>query len=45
MKKLFYNFNFVILVLGVITIAELFFTKGLGGSIILWILYGVYKLD
>jgi len=32
-------------ILGVISILELIITKELGGSVLLWILYGLYKLD
>lgn len=33
------------MILGAITIAELAFRKDMEGSIVLWCLYGIYKLS
>ena len=30
--------------LAIVTIAELYFTKSMGDSVFLWLLYGVYKV-
>ncbi len=31
-------------ILGVITVAEIIFTRSLGGSLLLWLCYGLYKM-
>jgi hypothetical protein len=40
----FENVNFTVVVLGVITIFDIMFSKEIGGSFGLWFLYGLYKL-
>lgn len=37
--------NQTVIVLGIITIAELLVSGGIGGSILLWCLYGIYKIS